>query len=284
MFMRATLLGAGALVALAGASAHGELVYAVTQDQKIVSWDSSDPTNLLSARSIRGMDSNEIVQSIDFRPSNGLIYALGSFDHLYTIDPANGQVSQVGGAFSMQLDGSNFGFDVDPVNDRIRVVSDTNDNYMINPDNADFMQVVDLAFAAGDANDGMDPSAVHLSYSNNFVGATSSTLYGIDTEHDILVTVDDSAGTLHTLGNLGQDVTALGGFDISGTSGIAYAVVQNADLSRSTFVTLNLATGAITEVGQVDGGIVITAMTVIPAPATGLAFGLMPLALRRRRR
>lgn len=285
MLNRTCVLSAAALVMAAGASASGELIYAVTQDQKIVSWDSSDPTNILSARSIRGMQSNEIIQSIDYRGSNGLIYALGSYDRLYTIDPVNGQVTQVGPTFPMLIDGSNFGFDFNPVNDGLRVVSDTNDNYVLNADTGAFMQVVDLAYGAGDPNFGADPSVISSAYSPNVAGSTI--LYGIDTKLDILVTQNFSAGTLTTVGNLGLDVTALGGFDISSFSGIAYAVVQDVSQSKSDFVTIDLTTGQISQIGQVDGGLVITAMTVIPIPApasAGVLLGLAPLAMRRRRR
>lgn len=288
MFTRTFMLSAAAIIAIAGTSAQAEIIYGITQDQKIVSWDSSNPSALISARSISGMQSNEIIQSIDYRAANGQIYALGSFDRLYTINPANGTVTQVGSQFNIQLDGSNFGFDFNPVIDRIRVTSDTNRNYVINPNDGSITQVTNLFYGPADPNFGRDPNVINSAYTNNTVNAVSTQLYGIDAGLDILVTQANSAGTLGTVGPLGMDITALGGFDISGESGIAYAAVQNSALSKSSFVTVNLVTGAMTNFGQIDGGIVITAMTVapanVPAPAGGVLLGLGALAMRRHRR
>ena len=44
-----------------------------------------------------------------------------------------------------------------------------------------------LAYAAGDPNAGANPNVVGSAYTNNFAGATTTTLYGIDSDLDILV-------------------------------------------------------------------------------------------------
>ncbi len=66
-------------------------------------------------------------------------------------------------------------------------------------------------------------------------------------------------------------MTGVGGFDISGTTGIAYAATSFRQL-QSQLYTINLAPGAFaTPVGQIDGGLIITAMSVapqIPEPTT----------------
>jgi uncharacterized protein (TIGR03382 family) len=129
---------------------------------------------------------------------------------------------------------------------------------------------------------------VSSAYSNNFAGTGSTQLYGIDTNLNILVTQANSAGTLATVGPVGADLTEIGGFDISGLTGIAYATTQDVTLSRSTFWTINLATGQGTMVGMIGaigGGEVITAMTLaVPGPGAlaVAAFGLVGLGRRRR--
>ncbi len=272
-------------IASAAATAQAELVYGVTQQQTLVSWDSAAPGALLTGMAISGLQLNETILGIDLRPATGQIYALGSFNRLYTLNPSNGQASQVGGVFSSALNGSNFGFDFNPTIDRIRVVSNTNNNYVLNPNTGALQAVAtNVFYANGDVNQGLDPNVVHSAYSNNFVGATTSQLYGLDTGLDVLVRQANSAGTLNTVGSAGTDLTELGGFDISGQTGTAYAVVRDNAQVRSTFWTINLTTGAGTMVGQVGGGEIITAMTVVPAPSALALTGACLLAGARRRR
>ena len=273
------------LVSMAAGSAHAELVYGVTQQQSLVRWDSAAPNALLSGMSIWGMQQNEVVLGIDLRPATGEIYALGSFNRLYTLNRMNGQAMPVGVTFSTPLNGSNFGFDFNPMIDRIRVVSNTNNNYVLNPNTGALQAVAtNVFYAAGDVNAGMDPNIVHSAYSNNRVGTTSTQLFGLDSGLDMLVKQANSAGTLNSVGSVGTDITELGGFDISGMTNMAYAVIRDNAQTRSTFWTVNLMTGQGMMVGQIGGGEIITAMTVVPAPASLGLFGLAGLAAARRRR
>ena len=97
-----------------------------------------------------------------------------------------------------------------------------------------------------------------------------------------------ATGSLSTVGPIGTDFTEIGGFDISGLSGIAYACLQDATLSRSTFWTINLATGQGTMVGTIGaigGGEIITAMTLaVPGPGALATLALGVLGVGRRRR
>lgn len=276
-----------AILSMCGAamSARAELVYGVTQQQTLVSWDSAAPGALLTGMAISGLQLNETILGIDLRPATGQIYALGSFNRLYTLNPSNGQATQVGGTFSTALNGSNFGFDFNPMIDRIRVVSNTNNNYVLNPNTGDVQAVAtNVFFAAGDVNQGADPNIVHSAYSNNFVGTTSTQLFGLDTGLDVLVRQANSAGTLNTVGPVNADLTELGGFDISGGTGVAYAVVRDNAQIRSTFWTINLTTGAGSMVGQIGGGEIITAMTVVPSPGALCMVGASVMLGARRRR
>lgn len=273
-----------ALAIASGASA-GELVYGVTNTQTLVTWDSASPGGLLSGTVISGLQSNEVVRAIDFRPATGQLYALGSFSNLYTINTGNGAATRISGAsFAPTLNGSAFGLDFNPMIDRIRVVSDADQNLVLHPDTAAVTVATNLFYAAGDPNVGANPNVVEVAYSNNFVGTPSTQLYGIDSALNILVKQANSAGTLTTVGPLGANVTNLIGFDISGASGVAFAASQDVSQSISMFWTINLATGAGTAVGQIGGGTMITAMSVAPTPGSAalLLLGVIP-AFRRRR-
>ena len=277
---------AAALVILAGQSSGQDLIYGVTSNQTLVTWDPSNPGALLSGVALSGFAPSESVRGIDFRPATGELYALGSFSNLYTINPATGAATLVGpGPFTPALNGSSFGFDFNPTIDRIRVVSDVNQNMVLNPNTGTATQVTPVFYAAGDANEGTDPNVVASAYTNSFFGATTTQLYGIDTGLDILVTQANSAGTLVTVGALGLDLNDTATFEITGVSGIAYGTVQTSDQSRSIFWSVNLVTGESFTIGDIGGGALITAITSVPAPGMGalLASVGMGLALRRRR-
>lgn len=273
---------AGVLVAFNGA-ASGEDVYAITASQTLVTFDSQNASTIDSGVAISGLAQNEQIRGIDFRPADGRLYALGSFSNLYTIDTATGAASLVGSGFSPALNGSSFGFDFNPVIDRIRVVSDADQNLVLNPNDGTGTQVTDLFYQGGDPNEGVNPNIVGSAYTNSFFGATSTQLYGIDAGLDILVTQANSAGTLATVGSLGVDVNDTLSFEISGATGLAYASVQADDLSRSTFWQIDLTDGSATALGEIGGGALITSIAVIPAPpSVGLLAGLLVCSRRRR--
>ncbi|MCA9310051.1 MAG: DUF4394 domain-containing protein [Phycisphaerales bacterium] len=273
---------AGALVA---STASAELVYGVTDTQTLVTFDSATPGIINTGAAISGLQSNELVRGIDFRPATGELMAVGSFNNLYVINTATGAASLVGaGGFSPAMNGSSFGFDFNPTIDRIRLVSDANQNLVLNPNDGTSTAVTSLFYGPGDANEGMDPNVVGSAYTNSFAGATSTQLYGIDTGLDILVTQANSAGTLGTVGSLGVDLGDAVGFDISGTSGVAYASVIDNALSRSTFWTIDLSTGAATGLGDIGGGALVTSIAVVPGPGGSALLGIMASLLVRRRR
>lgn len=150
------------------------------------------------------------------------------------------------------LAGTAFGFDFNPTVDRIRLVSDAEQNLRLNPDNG-AVAATDgpLAYAAGDRNAGRDPAVTGSAYTNSVRGATATTLFGIDTTTDALVVQNPpNAGTLTTVGaGLGFDAREGVGFDIA-TSGAAYAVSRNADDTASELHLVNLGTGAATAVSE----------------------------------
>ena len=274
------------LTAAAGHAAAQDLIYGVTDNQTLITWNSNAPGTVLSGMALTGFAANETVQGIDFRPATGELYALGSFSNLYRINTNTGMASLVGaGSFTPALNGSSFGFDFNPVIDRIRVVSEVDQNLVLNPNTGTATSVTPLFFAAGDANEGVNPNVVGSAYTNSFAGATSTQLYGVDTNLDVLVTQANSAGTLNTVGSLGFDVNDSLTFDISENANTAYMTIQNFTIARSTFWTIDLATGQATIIGEIGGGARITAMAVIPSPAAAsLLLGAGAMGAFRRRR
>jgi hypothetical protein len=286
----AALSLASAVVAAAGIAgqARAELVIGTTLQNFLITWDSADPASILSGVAMRGLQPNEVIVGIDSRPANLQTYAVGSFGHLYTINMATGQATQVGsGSFTPALNGSQFGADWNPVTDQMRIVSNARQNLVVSPTGVVTVQT-NIAPQANDEGAGSAPNVVHLTHSNNVAGQTTTQVFGIDTGRDRLVRfADPSNGQYSTVGALGFDATELGGFDISGMTGTAFATFTNANQSRTTFGTVNLTTGAFTPIGEVGGGNILTGMTVvgvIPAPASLALLGLGMVALRRRSR
>jgi Domain of unknown function (DUF4394)/PEP-CTERM motif len=245
------------------------IIYGIDESsgQSLISFDSSAPGSLLSGVAISGLQTNETIKGIDFRPATSQLYALGSTSRLYTLNALTGAATEVPppGAFTPVLGGSAFGFDFNPVLDRIRVVSNTKKNYVLNPNDGSATGVTDLAYGPADPNFGVSPNVEFSAYTNNVNPAPAVTqLYGIDTGLDILVSQANSAGTLGTVGPLGVNVGAVGGFDIAGENNVAYAAMLLVNTSASNLYSISLATGLATNLGAIDGGVIVSSMTIAP--------------------
>jgi len=267
------------------AYAQNAIIYGVTATNNLVSFSSTNPGTFLINRPITGLQEGETILGIDFRPANGQLYALGSTSRLYTIDPATGAATPVGASGGFTLSGAEFGFDFNPVPDLIRVNSDADQNLRLNP-NTGGLQGTDgtLAYDATDAdgdpvdpNAGTNPTIVAAGYVNSFAGATTTTLYDIDSNLDILVIQSPpNSGTLNTVGPLGVDTSNIASMDIltsaDRTTNTAFAALTVGGVSN--LYTINLSTGQATRVGTTPiggtGGPLIRGIAVAPAVSGGV--------------
>jgi hypothetical protein len=247
-----------------------QTVYAVTNSNMLLQFNSTSPGTIRTQRVISGLQTGEVIQGIDFRPANGQLYALGSTSRLYTIDPQSGAATVLGTQpFTPTLSGSAFGFDFNPVPDRIRVVSDADQSLRLNPNNSAVAGIDStLVYSSTDINAGQDPNVVAAAYTNNISGTTSTTLYVIDSNLDVLArqggpggTPSPNGGQLSTVGALGQNVTDTLGFDIT-PLGTAYVATTAPGGSSSSLGTIDLATGRITPIGTIGGGEIIRDIAV----------------------
>ena len=279
---------------------HAELLTGVTTTGNLVSFDSATPGTPITTTAVTGLQTGETLLGIDRRPQTGALYGLGSTSRLYLINPTTGAATEVGSAGAFTLSGTAFGFDFNPVVDRIRVASNTGQNLRLNPNDGTLVGTdTALAFAAGDPNAAATPRIVGSGYSNNSAGAPSTTLYDIDSNLDILTTqgapngspVSPNTGQLFTIGALGFNTSDLAGFDISGLSGTAYAALTAPAGNASQLFTINLATGAATLVGTIGGGVPLADLATLPgataAPDAGsslllLSMGVAAVGVARR--
>ena len=269
-FSRTSLVAVGCVaLGLISSPALAQTAYGVTSANQLVRFSVTNPATFDTAMPLTGLGGGETLVGLDFRPTTGQLFGLGSQSRLYVIDTITGAATQVGTSGSFTLSGSFFGFDFNPTVDRIRVVSDADQNIRLNPASGALAAPdAPIQYAVGDPNQGVNPSLVASAYTNSFAGASTTTLYGIDSGLDVLVIQNPANnGTLTTVGSLNVNPTALLGFDILATPGggnAGYAALHVGGVSG--LYQVNLATGNTTLLGSFPGGAVVTGLAVAPDP------------------
>ncbi len=106
--------------------------------------------------------------------------------------------------------------------DRLRVVSDADQNLRIHPDTGRVTTDTPLTYDAGDSRAGQDPNIVSVAYTNNTPGSAATTLFGIAVGPDALVRIggvdgppSPNTGLLTTIASLEKATVVHGGFDIA---------------------------------------------------------------------
>jgi len=230
---------------------------------RLVGFSLATPGVLTRDLAITGLQAGEVVLGIDFRPLDGALYAVGSSGRLYSLNPSTGAATERASLTAAAGDdnpfvalkpGAAYGVDFNPAADLLRAVSDAEENLRIVPSARTLTvpQVVGATFTDAPLSPG-DPSVVASAYSNNYAGATTTTLYGIDSLSNELVrqggpdgTPSPNGGVLTSVGALGIDAVGDLGFDIvGGRNGLALAAIRTTGTSSELY-TVNLATGAAT--------------------------------------
>ena len=234
---------------------------------------------------ITGLAAGETILAIDYRPAPQgtpavkLLYGVSSLSNLYTINITTGAATLVA-PLTIPLDAAavtSLGVDIDwnPAADRLRIVTDTDQNLRFNPN--DNVTTLDTA---------LNPTAdiTAAAYTNNFSGTPTgiTTLYVIDaTTNSLLLqggpdsTPSPNGGTLTNVGAvgaLGVNVPANLGFDIDGFLGVGYLAFRNGTVAE--LHTVNLATGVATRVDQLGDGTFAVADIAIEPPAPPTMVGV----------
>jgi hypothetical protein len=220
--------------------------FGVDETGALVRFSEDDPSKV-ETKTLVGLAPNERVIGIDYRPSNGKLYALGSSSRLYVVDEASGTAVAIGDKpFTPALSGESFGFDFDPASDGARVHSDVDQDMVLDPDLGTVAGVdPQLFFAEDDANAGQHVNVVGTAYTS---GPLSS-LFAIDSTRDLLLGLPDAySGRARTIGALGVDTSEAAGFDIT-PEGTAYAALRTKDATG--LYTIDLSTGAAKLVGNI---------------------------------
>jgi len=210
-----------------GVAAPNRSIFALTSDNSIYMLA---PTATQYARlgRIDGVNGGNVI-GIDFRAADNaprVLYALTDLNELFKVDVSVSpfKVTKVSSLTVPFTGGFGSLMDFNPVANALRVIGTNDQNLAVvnGTDGSNLSSTVaqtKLAYAPGDVNFGKDPEITGGAYSNNFVGATSTIFYMVDSAADTLVTIatknatgssNTSVGQLQTIGSfVSTDGTAL---------------------------------------------------------------------------
>lgn len=223
----------------------------------LVKFSPLSPASVTDIGQINGLQTGETIVGVDFRPADGQLYALGSTTRVYKLNTATGAATQVS-IPTTTLSGARFGVDFNPVADRLRVVSDTNQNLRIKVDDGTTTADTKLARAP--------VKATGIAYTNSVQGQTSSQLIALDSAGSRIYNVNASTGALTLRAKLsGVTLADTNGFEIAGTGSnlVALAAVP-LTTAVSALYEIDLNTGAATNKGTIGVGELVTGIGVLP--------------------
>ena len=286
--------------------AYAELILGLTNANGLISFDSATPGTINTIGPVTGLQAGDTLVGIDRRPNGGLLYGVGvnlavGIGHIYTLNEATAAASLVSTLAADPADvtaptpfttvaGTSFGVDFNPTVDRLRVTSNAGQNLRINVTTGFVQLDVPLAYQSGDPNFGDAPVDVAIAYANNFSGALTTTLRGVDIGQDVdalVVHTNPNGGSLQTALDLPFNSTDLVSYDISGPTGIPYF---SATIAGGPSALYAAGPSGVTLIGTIAGSplVGIAAPVGAPVPEPGM-LGLLGLgglalwSLRRRR-
>jgi len=290
--LRATLMTIATLlsgcVAMHVDGPRPETVFAATRSNQLIRFNAGAPGRIADFRPISGMQPGEQVVGLDFRPSNGKLYALGTAGQLYVIDPASAIAESVGPGRLRTLASEDVGFDFDPQSDHIRLVTASGHNLRIDPDSGlpvdgdplapGVQSDSELRYAAGEFQHGTAPrlaaaAAVYRPASGRRPATT--TQYAIDRRTRTLVAqgspprafrrLPPESGQLHAIGALALDLgDGPVSLDVSPAQ-VALLCVSRGE--RSELYRIDLTSAALQPLGRIAFDDTVTAIAIAPPPA-----------------
>ena len=280
MTMAVLTMGLGAVVPDAVAASKKRVKqmrtgYGLTASGSLVKFDAGNTSRARRVGTITGLAAGERLVGIDIRPLIGEIYGVSNRSNVYEIARRSGTATlksslKTADGAPVALQGTSFGLDFNPTNDRLRLISNARQNLRINPDSGVTIADGTLAYRNG----GEQPSVVGAAYTNNdndsFLDraqlypagrmATGTQLFTIDAARSSLALQDPpNEGSLTTVGGLGRRTGSTVGFDIfspvnseGNTAGnVGYASLRRNGGTR--LYKVNLGTGRTTPVRGSNG-------------------------------
>ncbi len=259
-----------AALAIAPAVAQAEIIFGLTNNNRMFRFDSALPgsiTSLNGGNPINGLPPNEHLLAIDIRPvatnspsaaSNGVLYTLGESGQLYTINTVTGTATAVP-AFPSPIAGNGVWH---RFQSRPRPFANRQRRRRKPPPRSKHRWSRRRGYSPGlrrgRSKRRREPQRRRRGLYEQFRrrhrrrSTDQFRAHGAVRQGGINGVPSPNTGQLSTIGPLGFDTTNEVGFDISGQSGIAYASLTPVVSPRhvaSRFFTIDVATGQATQVG-----------------------------------
>jgi len=191
-------------------------IVGLTRDQRLVCFNETAPSSATAIGTIRGLDGDSRIVGIDFRPADNTLYGLGDAGGVYTLSLEDASAALVS-RLNVALDGTAFDIDFNPTVDRLRVISDAQQNLRVNVDTGATLEDTDLVYPGTVPTPAVGVTAA--AYTNNDSSPdTATTLFDLDTSLDqVVIQSPPNAGALAATGRLLVDAAGDAGFDIYST-------------------------------------------------------------------
>ncbi|CAB4914538.1 unannotated protein [freshwater metagenome] len=247
----------------------------VLSNDRLASFDLKTPGSPVNPVAVTGLVDGDTLVGIDIRPQNGQLYGLGvnataDTVQLYALSARTGVAKAIGAPIT-GIQGTDFGFDFNPTVDRIRVVSDTGENFRVNPNTGAQVDGNDVLLGVQRDGDVNGATAVDGSaYTNSQQNATVTALFSLSAADQKLYIQNppnagtQTAGKSVTVGGAAANFSDVGGFDIApnveapannqppAAGGLGIAAVNVG--GKATLASIDLNTGAATVVGLIGDG------------------------------
>ncbi|WP_341839101.1 DUF4394 domain-containing protein [Chitinophaga caseinilytica] len=216
--------------------------WALTTDHKLLGFRIEEPGKIITNLAITGIPAGQTLVGLDIRPADGQLYA-STHTRLYKINRETAATTLYStNTYEFKLYSEELGIDFNPVSDYLRIVGNQDENVVIAPEDGHLVR----------ADGVINPTVLTITasaYSNNFKGATSTTLYHITTSGTLVKQYEPPTGYVNGIGQLGiTNLSVINGFDISGKDNRAYAALTTRADNVTKLYRINLATGEATDI------------------------------------
>ncbi len=263
----------------------------------LVSFNSTTPGSVNMVGNFTGLVTDQSVRTIAIQPSTHTMYAISanvsliSFQ-LYTVNPTTAALTPVGPGFNLSGSAKPT-MSFDPVSNEIRVATHDGRNYRVSTAGVLLSHDTNFAYVSGDPNFFHVPDTTGIAYTNNFSGATTTTLFGWDDFNDSLIRIggpngnpSPNGGSATTINIPASPLKYHSGMGISISSATGTLYVSHDDPATGTSMglyTRNLTTGTEMFAGNYPTNTFIQDIAVFtPVPEPVLIFGFIMAGLAGR--
>jgi hypothetical protein len=244
-------VAASVCLPIASASAAEQLV-GLTADNQLLLFRSDSPSNLQGAVTVTGLASGETLLGLGYQEQLGRIYAMGSTNRLYVVNPITGAALPVASTpFSPPLNGDAFAFAVDTSTNLARSYSSSSQNLSISLTTGQTASTGQpYTYDPNDPGTGTTPVLTALAYAAPPVGSQGvSALYGIDSARSAFITSPTQTALIRTIGDLGVKTAGPAGLALT-KSGTALAALRATADGNPQLYNLDISTGKATAISS----------------------------------